>query len=52
MAAAPATTTELPNELAAPLKGVMGEVVGCGPATLMNNVSRVFERWYCHLSER
>lgn len=32
-AARPAPTMEIPNELAEPLKGVMGEVVGNGPET-------------------
>lgn len=39
MAAAPTTTMELPNELAAPLNGVMGEVVGCGPETLIDRLA-------------
>ena len=45
-AAAPTTTTELPSELAAPLKGVMGELLGCRPETLKWSVSHVLTRYY------
>ena len=34
MAAKPATAMELRNELAEPSKGMIGELVGAGPATL------------------
>ena len=33
-AASAATAMELPTVLAAPVKGAMGEPVGCGPVTL------------------
>ena len=33
-AAMPAPAIEMPNELAEPLKGVIGEVVGSAPETL------------------
>ena len=36
MAARPVTAMELPKELAAPVNGVIGEVVGSGPERLDN----------------